>query len=739
MRQTTKTLGLLIRACLIAALLPPAADAQQRDAAVEARLALSDEMRDFPLRVRDTLPTPQWLAGGRRFVYWSAVGPHRDTFAIVDAATGKQTPLLPAAALKGELARIAGRDVELPPYFDFRIASDQQRLLFALGEDVFALTLTGARVTRVDAKDLDALAFSPQHLLSPDRRFIAVRQMEGFALTDAGGRTVVERRDEEHYAWDIPEHAWSPDSRHLLVWRHDARGVHKLPIVDYSTPLERVKMVPYVKAGTPLARAELHVIDAATGRAVQVAAAEGEGYEWLAGWRPDGSEALLLRLSRDGKRLDLRALDPASGTVRLVLREERPESFVAGFELWEGAWALQVTPLPGGRQFLWMSERDGWRHVYLYGYDGKLVRQLTSGSFPVHRVAGVAGDAVLVLASTERERPYDQDLYRVPLAGGPMQRLSRGGGLHRLTLSPSGRYYTDGHSTREQARVWDAGSTDGRTTFRYAAADASGLAEWRQAVVPEGITVTAADGATALHGVLYKPLDFDPAKRYAVIDYIYGGPFTTIVPWSFVGTPDSRDALSLAQMGFIVMVLDARGTPGRSKAFQDASYGRVGQTEIPDHVAALRQAAATRPWMDLSRAGIYGHSWGGYFALRGMLTAPDVFQAGYAGAPGAFEEDATVNEPYLGLPGTNPAGYAAGDNTAIAANLRGTLRMMHGTSDASASITTTMRMSDALIRAGKPFELLVMPGQGHGPRGVARKYYKDDVRLFFLRTLGGPR
>ncbi|HEX9982184.1 MAG TPA: DPP IV N-terminal domain-containing protein [Thermoanaerobaculia bacterium] len=741
-QQTTKPLFTLLcstLAFLIILLVTGDTAAQTRDAALDARLRLADEMRDFPMRIRDTLAPPQWLADDRRFVYWSVNDPHRETFVVVDARTGKQTPLLSPAALRTELSRVAGKEVPFPPYFNFAITSDGQRLVFGLGENVFALTFAGAKLTRVAPTDLDALALTPRSILSPDRRYVAVRKPEGFDLTDAGGRTIVERRDEEHYEWQIPDQAWSPDGRYLLVWRHDNRAVHKLPVVDYSKPLESVKMVPLPKAGTPLPKSELYVVEAATGRVVQVASPEGESYDWLAGWRPDGSEALTLHLSRDGKRFDLRAADPKAATSRLVLREERPESFVAGLDLWEGGWDVQVTPLPGGRHFAWLSERDGWRHVYLYDYDGKLVRQLTSGAFPVHRVAGATNDALLVLASTDPARPYDQFLHRVPLAGGPMQQLTRDGGMRHVALSPSGRYYTDGHSTREQPRVWDVGSSDGRTKFRYAAADASALGEWRRAVVPEGITVTAADGVTPLHGVLYKPLDFDPSKRYPVLTYIYSGPFITIVPWSFEGTRDSRDAISLAQTGFVVMLLDARGTPGRSKAFQDAHYGRVGQTEIPDHLAALRQAAATRPWMDLTRAGIYGHSWGGYFVLRAMLTAPEFFKAGYAGAPGSFDEDAIVNEPYLGLPAANPAGYAAGDNFALASNLRGTLKMMHGTSDTSASITTTMRMSDALIRAGKQFELLIMPGHGHNPRGPARKYYKDDVRLFFLRTLGAPQ
>jgi len=204
-------------------------------------------------------------------------------------------------------------------------------------------------------------------------------------------------------------------------------------------------------------------------------------------------------------------------------------------------------------------------------------------------------------------------------------------------------------------------------------------------------------------------------------------------------TSMSLRAASLAQMGFIVVAFDVRGSSGRSKAFQDATYGRIGQTEVPDYVAGLRQVAASNPWMDMDRVGIVGHSWGGYFALRGMLTAPEVFKAGYAGAPGAMEEDASVNEPDMGLLADNPSGYAAASNTALAGNLQGHLKIMHGTSDTSASLSSTMRMADALVRANKRFELLLIPGMNHNSGGPDGLYYHEDVALFFLRTLGEPR
>ena len=273
--------------------------------------------------------------------------------------------------------------------------------------------------------------------------------------------------------------------------------------------------------------------------------------------------------------------------------------------------------------------------------------------------------------------------------------------------------------------------------FTYARADAGALATIGYAP-SEAFQVIAADGVTPLHGRLYKPHDFDPRKRYAVIDVIYGAPFTSLVPNSFNGTSMGNLASAIAQMGFVTMVLDARGAPGRSKAFHDTNYGRIGQGEIGEHVGALRQLAVTRPYMDLQRAGIHGHSWGGYFALRGMLSAPDFFKAGYAGAPGALDEEAVINEPNLGLRSANPGGYAAGANEPLAGQLRGALKIMHGSADVNAPLGSTMRMTDAFIKAGKHIELLIMPGQGHTPQGHEGRYYFDDICRFFERTLGPP-
>ncbi|MBF5041528.1 S9 family peptidase [Aggregicoccus sp. 17bor-14] len=727
-------------------LLAPLARAAEPADPLQARLDFAEKVFRSAQLVKDTVIPPQWLGDTDRFVYWSAVGEHAGSWVLVDARARTARPVLTHEALAAQLKAL-GQDLPLAvPFVPFTVTPDGKRLVFSLQGRPFALGLEGAaKVTALAPTDAAGLALR-DGVAAPAGGAVAHPREEGFEVLDATGRSLVARPGEKDYAWQVPERGWSPDGRFLLVARSDARKVHKLPIVDYSSPLEQVEWVPYSKTGTPLARTELHVVEPATGRVTQVAAHPEETYDWVAGWRPDGKEALVLQLSRDGKRLDLVAVDPATGKSRLVLREERPQSFVAALEFAgdspgaRAGWATQVTPLPDNRHFLWMSERDGWRHVYLYDYAGKLERQVTRGAFPVHEVLGVGagGQELLVLASAEAGAPYDRIPYRVRLAGGALERVAPEPGVHRLFPSPTGRFFVDGHSTRTVPRAWDLRAGDGRSVLRLAQADVSGFTQLGLQPL-EGFTAKAADGATPLYGVLYKPRDFDPTKRYPVIDYIYAGPFLSIVPWSYVNNGMATEAHALAQLGFVVAVIDARGTPGRSKAFQDANYGRVGQTEIPDHVAALQQAAASRPYMDLARAGIYGHSWGGYFALRGMLTAPEFFKAGYAGAPGALEEEALINEPNLGLPSVNPKAYELGSNLRVAGQLRGALKLMHGTSDVNASLSTTMRMAQALIAAGKRFDLLVMPGEGHSPQGPAGRYYRDDVRRYFVEKLGPPQ
>jgi dipeptidyl aminopeptidase/acylaminoacyl peptidase len=560
-------------------------------------------------------------------------------------------------------------------------------------------------------------------------------------VSDSAGATRLRLPGAQNHGWSVAPNGWSRDRRRFIAFRVDNREIHRVPIVDYSSAIERVTYAPYPKTGTPLPVTELHVVDPAAGVARPVQLDTRDAHIWFLGWRRMVSEAIVMRLSRTGKRLDLFAINPETGTTRLLAHDERSATFVAGLEFSTGDWPQQVTPLPDESGFLWLSERDGWRHVYHYAYDGTLMKKVTSGAFPVHRVVHVdSARQVYVLASGDSVRPYDRHVYRVALDGSGFTALTSAPGQHQPMFSSSGTFFIDSYSSLTQPHTVELRRVDGKLVKRLGQAQTASLAEVGHR---ESFRVKAADGTTDLYGVLYRPVDFDSTKRYPIVDYIYGGPWlavhqTTYMPSGGAGGMH-RIAASLAQMGFVVAMLDARGTPGRSKAFQDANYGRIGQVEIPDHVAALRELARSRPYVDTTRAGIVGHSWGGYFALNGMLMAPDFFKVGYAGAPGDLTEAISINEPNMGLLADNPTGYDLGSNVKRASALRGKLKIMHGTSDVMAPLSTTMRMAQALIDANKTFDLLIMPGQPHGPQGAAGRYYREDVRRFMATHLGEPR
>lgn len=663
---------------LLAALLGPTAASTQA-ADLEARLDRAEAYHEALRSLAGGRVQAVWVPGEEAFVYRAEAGPLAGQWVRVDARTGAAAPVPP----DGPPARPA------PP--------DLSRL------DRRGDTL---RILRADGAEAARLVDSP----------------------DAG--------------WEVRPDGWDPRGRWLAAIRMDAQGVHALPVIDYSQPLERVETSLYPKVGTPLPVSTIHLVDGDSGGMRQAQIDGRDAYLWIAGWRAEPAELLVIRMSRTGKRLELLAVDPRTGGSRPLAADERPETSVAALDFATGGWARQVTVLPDGSGFLWFSERDGWRHLYRYGWNGGAPRQLTRGAFAVHRVARVdpASGQIHVIASADSARPYDQHLYVLGAESGALRRLTEEPGIHDVQWAPSGRAFLDVHSSLDRPYATDLRRADGGLIARLETADTSALAALGHRP-PEPFRALAADGTTEIHGVIYTPADFDPARRYPVVDYVYAGPWLSAVQKEYAPAFSmQRIAASLAEMGLVVVMVDARGTPGRSKAFQDATYGRVGQMEIADHVAALRQAAQSRPWMDLSRAGIAGHSWGGYFALRGMLTAPEFFRAGYAGAPGNVTESALINEPHMGLLAENPEGYARASNQPLAARLAGPLKIMHGTSDVNAPFSNTMRMVSALIAADRRFDLLVIPGGPHNPPDpTGGRYYRRDLRRWMAMQLLGNR
>jgi dipeptidyl aminopeptidase/acylaminoacyl peptidase len=698
-----------------------------------------------------------WLADGRSF--WFAEGaPENTVIYKVNPNSNSKKPLLDAARLRRSLAQALGHEA---PYQGLPF----DRFVFGAGETTIQFTVEGKEwicdlrsyavkpsppLTEEEKKKQGRLTPRPlknllggeaTELPSPDSRWFAGIQDFNLYLRAASDDQIAPLTNDglENYAWDIwnASPQWSPDSSKLAITKVDARCMPRMPVVRWLKSPEEVDWPLYGRAGEPLWKTELYVLDVKTRQPVRIPIdRSGDYFVSIVGWFPDGSELLFATIDREFKKLDLLAADALSGAARTLFSETQ-KTFL-NFDPF-GKLALQF--LDSGKSFLWLSERDGWNQIYLYGRDGRLIRRLTEGQFVVDKIEAVDERKgwVYFTAQVDAQRPYDQHLCRVNLQGQGFSRLTEAEGDHLIQISPSQEYFLDINGSLSRPPVTELRRADGKLLQVVAKANIDVLKEKFQWNPPEAFRVKAANGQTDLYGVLFKPYDFDPAKKYPVIDYIYNGPHSYDVPGNmYTCLLDPEQAI--AHLGCILIIVDGRGTAGRGKVFQDVTYGRVGQDEIRDHAAVLKQLAAERSYLDLTRVGIHGISWGGYLTLRAMLLEPDVYQVGVATAPLVDLADAmTYTEHYMGLPQNNRKGYEEGSCLAIAKNLEGRLLLIHGTADHNAPFSETIKMIDALMKAKKPVDVLILPEQPHVPEGDGYAYWvRARHRYFREHLLGSP-
>ncbi len=560
-------------------------------------------------------------------------------------------------------------------------------------------------------------------------------------------------------ASDRPAVVWSPDSRRLLTHFLDVRGAGTFTLVQSAPPDGAVRPRSYTYAyplpgdeRVPTAHLVVVDIDARTVTPLDLPPAEllhygtplptdpdasGRPPIW---WSPDGARCFVLRKSRGNLTLTLWEVDPASGAGQ-VLVEETDETPVDGNLTISGPPNVRV--LAGGAQVLWYSHRDGWGHLYLYDATTGFVRQVTSGAWAVADVLHVDEPARVVYATAvgrEPDRnPYDRLLYRIPLDGGEPELLTPAAGSHLVSMAPSGKYFVDTWSRVDTAPATELRRIDGSLVMRLEAVDLDNLtaAGWS---FPEPFSATARDGTTEIRGILIRPTTFDPSRHYPVIDAIYAGPQTNQAPASFAEVTQERgagfwQAQALAELGFLVVMVDGLGMPYRSKAFRDVSYQSLADAGLSDHILALRQLADVRPYLDLNRVGIYGHSAGGYASCQAMLAHSDFYQVcvSSAGNHDHRQDKASWVERYMGLPVGGH--YREQANRTLAHRLQGKLLLIHGEMDENVHPASTLALVDALIEANKDFDLLILPNRTHACGGdpyVVRRRWD-----YFVRHLGG--
>jgi dipeptidyl-peptidase-4 len=433
-------------------------------------------------------------------------------------------------------------------------------------------------------------------------------------------------------------------------------------------------------------------------------------------WDDTSSTVAFVSTSRDHRREQLRVADASTGEVRDVLEETVSTFYESGID--RTNWRY----LPASNEAIWFSERENWGHLYLHDLKtGREKNRITSSEGNVTQLLRVdEKNRVLYFVGVGKEKgrdPYFRHLYRIGFDGRNQQLLTPADADHEVVLSPSGLYFVDVHSTPDSPPIAELRDANGTLLLSLEKADITRLTAtgWKP---PQPITVKARDGVTDLYGLLYKPTNLEPLKKYPIINHVYPGPQTgSVGTRTFVSA--RGDAQALAELGFAVVEIDGMGTPWRSKTFHEAYYGNMGDNTLADQVTGMQQLAARNAWIDIQRAGIYGHSGGGYAAAGAMFRYPDFFEVGIAEAGNHdnrnYEDDWA--EKWQGLLKANPDGTTNYDNQAnqlVAKNLKGKLLLAHGTMDTNVPPSNTFLVVNELIKANKDFDLLMLPNRGHG-------------------------
>lgn len=670
-----------------------------------------------------------WAPDGKTFLF-----SREQTLRIYDPATKTSrelvsTEALDAAAVKGPEEGAYGwtnRRVESGgPAF----SASGKDVLYSTGGDLFLIHVeTGKweQLTKTPVAEEDAK-------LSPDGKMVAFRRASDlYAIEIATGKETRLTRDGSETLlngeldWVYPEELelgtaywWSPDSKSIAYLQFDTSREPVVPHEDVLGVRVRYEPERYPQAGENNADVHLGVVPAITGgptRWLEVGDTRNSYLIARAGWMPDSRSVYVVRMNRVQNRLELFSIGAESNMPTAILREADP--------YWINLDG-NVRFLKDGKRFLWTSEKDGYRHIYLHSIDGKELKQLTKGEWEVCGI--VAVDEKRVMYLSDEGNPLEQHLYSVKLDGSGKERIDKTEGMHHV--SGGAAYYLDTVSTLKSPWRTTLHSSDGAELGVYREAETDEY----EILSTEIVKFKGADG-TELHGRIIKPKGFQAGKKYPAIVDVYGGPGVMLpVHNSWAGV--SMDQV-YAHKGYVVWECENRGGQGRGHRFETAIFRNLGAAELADQLAGVKYLVSLG-FADEKRIGIHGWSYGGFMTLNALLKAPDVFRAGISGAPVTSwsNYDTIYTERYMGLPKDNVEAYK---NTALApkaANLKARLMLVHNYEDDNVLFQNSLQMTNALENAGKQFEYMLYSQKTHGVSGAAADQMNASMLDFFERNL----
>jgi len=716
---------------------------------------------------------PAWLPD-ERFWYRNTLAEGASEFILVNPARGTRAPAFDHAAVAAALSKASGKPFEggRLPFNAIEFTPGNKAIRFGAENKTWEYDLRTKTCREVEGGAAPAAPGPPgfpgerpvfggaPESLSPDGRLAAFIRDDNLWVREVATKKETQLTTDgvkdfgyatDNAGWtrsNRPVLTWSPDSKRIATFQQDQRGVGEMYLVETRVGhpvLQAWKYpLPGDKVVTTIQRVVVHLDGP---RVVRLKMPPDEHRSTTTDdikdrggtiadlqWSPDGKRLVFVSTSRDHKHEILREADPETGDVRVVLEEKVATFFESG-----GNWRF----LPKTNELIWYSRRDNWGHLYLYDMaTGALKNRITSGEGNVASLLRVDEKArVITFIGQGREKgrdPYFRHVYKVGFDGRGLALLTPDDADHAAALSPSGRYLIDSYSKPDVPPVTVLRNSAGKLLAKLEQADISPLLAtgWRP---PLPFSAKGRDGATDVYGLLFRPTNFDPAKKYPIVNSIYPGPQSGSVGGrSFA--PARGDTQALAELGFVVVQIDGMGTPNRSKSFHETYYGNMGDNTLPDQVAAMKQLAERYPWIDIDRAGIYGHSGGGYATCDAMFRYPDFFKVGVSQAGNhdnrGYEDD--WGEKWQGLLTKNADGTSNYDdqaNQSHAKNLKGKLLLAHGTMDGNVPPYLTLLVVDELIKANKDFDLILFPNRSHGfggePYMVRRRWD------YFVRHLLG--
>ena len=615
-------------------------------------------------------------------------------------------------------------------------SNDATEILIPAGGDLFLYRFATQKTEQLTATP--EAESDPQ--LSPDGTRVAFRRGHDLYLLDIATRRVTPLTHggsdtllNGELDWVYPEELylgqafwWSPDGRSIAYMQFDTSNEFVYPQTQLTGLRGLYEPERYPQAGTPNAVVRAGIVPAGGAPDLQTTWLDlGDTKDVILArldWLRDSRRVGIQRLNRVQSRLDLVVADSTNGAARVILTES------------DKYW-INVSDayrfLRDSDEFIWSSERDGHRHMYLYSTDGRELARLTSGPWEVLSIAAVDEARKLVYYVSNEGSPLETQLYRVGFDGSGKTLLSRGSGERTINMSPAADYYTETFSNLTTPPAATVHSIDGRQLDVFQEADHS-LQDEYKLITPEFVQVKASDGTT-LYARLIKPANFKPGRKYPAIVSVYGGPGVQSLYNAWEGANWNQ---YMAQRGYVIWELDNRGGINRGHAFETPLYRRLGKTELEDQRTGVNYLLSLG-FVDPARIGVTGWSYGGYMTLNCMMNAPDLFRAGIAGAPVTNwrNYDTIYTERYLGLPDENADGYRDSSAVNWAKGLKGRLLIVHDIEDDNVLFQNTVQICDALESAGKLFSLVPYMEKTHGLTGPVRRHLYETMTTFFDEAL----